>query len=74
MLILMSHKEIDRLKVLSAVVDGRLSAIDASREMGISPRQTFRLLKKFRTHGAEGLRSKKRGKPCPAPLLCATSC
>ena len=43
MLLLMSHKGISRLKVLATIVDSRLSSIYASREIVISPRQTFRL-------------------------------
>ena len=48
----MSERELQRIDVISQVMDGRLSVDAAAHVLAISPRQTFRLLKLFRNDGA----------------------
>src|SRR5216684_9300275 len=61
--ITMSRNELTRLRVLIDVADGRLSVADATGLIGVGRRQIYRLLDGFRAHGADGLISRKRGRP-----------
>src|ERR1035437_4588507 len=51
----MSLKERDRLDVMARVKRGELTVVEASGMLGLSERQTWRVWKSFRTHGAAGL-------------------
>lgn len=62
-LIVMNNKEIFRLKIMEKLDDGLLSQSKASKMLGISCRQTRRILKNYRQQGIKSLVSKKRGKP-----------
>ena len=59
----MSAKELDRLEVLSRVVERRLMARQAAEQLGLSLRQVERLCRALRADGAAGLVSRKRGRP-----------
>lgn len=59
----MSQKELKRSEILSKVTDKRMTIQTASIELGLSWRQTHRLVKAFRKGGAAALVSKSRGKP-----------
>jgi transposase len=61
--ITMSRKELGRLEALVALDAGRITAAQAARLIGVGERQVFRLLKAYRTRGAEGLVSRRRGRP-----------
>ena len=61
--ITMSRKELARLRVLIDVADGRLTVADATGLIGVGRRQIYRLLDAFRARGADGLLSRKRGRP-----------
>src|SRR6266851_1117854 len=61
--ITMSRKELSRLQILIGLADGRTRVDDAAALMGMGRRQVYRLLDAFRTHGADALVSKRRGKP-----------
>ena len=61
--ITMSRKELARLQVLIDVADRRVSIDDAAALIGVTRRQTYRLLDVFRERGAEGLVSVRRGRP-----------
>jgi hypothetical protein len=61
--ITMSRNELTRLRVLIDIADGRLSVADATGLIGVERRQIYRLLEAFRAHGADGVISRKRGKP-----------
>ena len=61
--ITMSCNELTRLRVLIDVADGRLSVEDATGLIGVGRRQIYRLLQAFRADGADGLISRKRGRP-----------
>ena len=60
-LLLMSHNEIERVNVLEQVLQGRLSQITASKQLGVSSRHVSRLFIKYKQGGASALISKKRG-------------
>jgi hypothetical protein len=68
-LITMSKKELGRLETLVDVDEGRITAAQAARLIGVGERQVFRLLRAYRARGAEGLVSRRRGRPsnrrCP---------
>jgi transposase len=57
----MSMCELDRLKVIEAVVEGRLMPWRAAQRLGLSRRQVERLANRYRGQGARGLVSRKRG-------------
>src|SRR5690625_4934853 len=59
----LSHKELDRLKVVSDITQGRLTQVEAAGQLGLSTRQVKRLVRRFRQEGAPGLASRHRGRP-----------
>jgi transposase len=58
----MSQKEADRLKIVSQIGVKGLTVEEGSELMGISPRQTYRILKKIKEEGTKGIIHKLRGK------------
>src|SRR4051812_29715170 len=60
---LMSDKELARLEVLRDLDQRRLTPVAAAQLLRLERRQVFRLLKVYRTEGAAGLVSKRRGRP-----------
>jgi hypothetical protein len=60
---LMSDGELARLEVLRDLDGGRLTAEAAAQLLQLERRQVYRLLKAYRTDGATGLVSKRRGRP-----------
>jgi hypothetical protein len=66
----MSMRELDRLKVIQAVVDGELRAGLAAERLGLCARQVRRLAQRYRIEGPVGLISRHRNRPsnrsCPA--------
>jgi hypothetical protein len=62
-LITMSKKELGRLETLVDLDEGRITAVQAAGLIGVGERQVFRLLKAYRMRGAEGLVSRRRGRP-----------
>jgi transposase len=61
--VLMSKAELSRVDTLARVEHGELSAAAAASLLGLSARQVFRLLARFRAEGAAGLASRRRGRP-----------
>jgi hypothetical protein len=59
---LMSDGELSRLEVLRDLDRKRLTTKVAAQLLGLERRQVFRLLKAYRTEGAPGLISKRRGR------------
>lgn len=57
----MSEKDLKRLEVLDRVKSGRFKQVSAARVLGISTRQTRRLLRRLELEGPKGLVSKKVG-------------
>ena len=58
----MSDGELSRLEVLRDMDQRRLTTEAAAQLLGLERRQVFRLLKAYRTEGATGLISKRRGR------------
>jgi transposase len=61
-LLTMSSKEADRLKIISQIETKALPIEEGSELMGISSRQTYRLLKRIKEEGTRGIIHKLRGK------------
>lgn len=59
--IIMSFREIDRLKILDSIVKGIISQREASKIMKLTPRHVRRILKKYKQYGAMGIVHKSRG-------------
>ena len=62
-LLAMSGTEFGRVGVLRDVDADRMTPADAASVLNLSERQVFRLLQLYRTQGAPGLVSRRRGKP-----------
>lgn len=63
MLLTMTDKELHRIRMIEDVIDRRLSGTQAARRLGITARHLYRLVKRYKTSGAEALLSERRGKP-----------
>lgn len=62
-LIVMSQKELHRLELIQRVRGRRLTVVAAAKLLGLSRSQVHRLLQAYDLAGADGLVSKKRGRP-----------
>lgn len=60
--ILMSERELQRIEVLSKVVEGRMTLVTAAHVLALSVRHLHRLLDHFIEDGAASLRHKSRGR------------
>ena len=60
--VIMSERELNRVEVLAQVDDSRLSVDNAANMLGLTRRQIFRLLKRYRKDGASVIRHKSRGR------------
>ena len=58
----MNNKERERIKVLSQIIERKITVADASEILGISERQGYRLLKRYRAQGDIGVIHKLRGR------------
>ena len=58
----MTVKEAERLSIMKQEESRKLKQREASGSLGLSLRQTQRLLRSYREEGAQGLISKRRGK------------
>src|SRR5260221_11153759 len=63
-MVVMSKRELNRLDVLARLGRDRLTARAAAELMAITPRQTYRLLRKYRDGGASAIANQRRG--CPS--------
>jgi transposase len=61
--ITMSMREIDRLKLIQAIVDGNLKPMWAAERLQMTTRQIRRLVSRYRIEGAAGLVSRHRNRP-----------
>ena len=70
--ITMTLRELDRLKILQAVVDGSLKPGRAAQRLNLTDRQVRRLVERLRNEGPAGTVSRHCGRPsnnrAPAPL------
>ncbi len=63
MLITMSGKELNSLKILQDVLERRLRQCDAAKLLNLTTRQVRRQLKRLEQSDPEGLIHQSRGKP-----------
>ncbi|SIO48259.1 Transposase [Burkholderia sp. GAS332] len=61
-LVTLNMRELDRLKMIQAVVDTGLKPGRAAQRLGLTVRQIERLVIRYRESGAAGLASHKRGR------------
>ncbi|VVP45426.1 ISNCY family transposase ISBcen27 [Pseudomonas fluorescens] len=61
--ITMSLRELDRIKVIESIIEGRLKPRAAALRLRVTSRQVHRLVQRYRQAGAPGLASQRRGKP-----------
>ena len=66
----MTMRELDRLKVIQAVVDRELRATLAAERLQMSARQIRRLADRYRLEGPIGLVSRHRDRPSNNRLEC----
>jgi transposase len=62
-MVLMSKRELNRIDVLARLDGGRLTTAAAADLMRLTPRQTHRLLKRYRNGGAASIANRRRGRP-----------
>ena len=62
-LITASMRELERVKVIEAVIEGRLRCFQAAERLDLCERQISRLCRRYEADGPAGLVSGKRGKP-----------
>ena len=62
-LIAMSERDLQRIEVLSRVVERRMTIVSAAHVLALSPRQVRRLLERLQSDGAAAIRHKARGRP-----------
>jgi transposase len=62
-MVVMSKRELNRLDVLARLDSDRLTAQAAAELMMITPRQTYRLLRRYRDGGASAIANQRRGRP-----------
>nr|WP_223217217.1 ISNCY family transposase [Rhizobium cauense] len=62
-LIAMSERDLQRIEVLSKIIDGRSTLVSAAHVLDLSTRQVRRLLDRIRTDGAASIRHQAIGRP-----------
>jgi len=67
----LTTKELKRLKVLEWIEGEQMTVVQAAEMLGISERQCWRLLARYRAEGAAGLVHRNRGRPSPQRLPAA---
>ena len=60
--VLMSERELQRVEVLAQIDDGRIDVQSGAHLLGLTRRQIFRLLKRYRADGAAAIRHRARGR------------
>ena len=58
----MRVKEAERLKVVGAVVEGKLSQVEAGKRLGVSYRQIKRIVSRIKKEGSKGIIHRGRGR------------
>ena len=62
-MVTMSQKELKRISVLEKVLSRALTQRSAGELLGLCERQIYRLVKRFKASGAQGIIHRSRGKP-----------
>jgi transposase len=58
----MSYREMERLKIITRIEQNDLTVVEGAEALGISDRQLYRILERYRTAGEAGLLHKLRGR------------
>ncbi|WOL41079.1 ISNCY family transposase [Pyramidobacter sp. YE332] len=58
----LSQKELDRIRIIGALVEGRMTNREAAEKLGLCQRQIIRIKKRFAAQGAAGLVHGNRGR------------
>lgn len=58
----MSERQLDRVEVLAQIGYGRIDVQSGAHLLGLTLRQIFRLLKRYRADGAAAIRHRARGR------------
>jgi len=58
----MSYREMERIKVITRIQQADLTVVEAAEALGISERQMYRILCRYRTDGEAGLVHRLRGR------------
>lgn len=61
--ITMAMRELDRLKLIEAVIDGNIRPGRAAERLGLTDRQVRRLVERVKAEGPAGIVSRRRGQP-----------
>ena len=67
----LTTKELKRLKVLAWIEGEQMTVLQAAEMLGVSERQCWRLLARYRAAGAAGLVHRNRGRPSAQRLPAA---
>ena len=59
--ITMSMKEMERLKMIVRIKEGKITVVEAAESLHLSERQMYRVLARYRTYGEAGLVHRLRG-------------
>jgi transposase len=59
----MSMRELDRLKIIQALINGGLKMRSAANRLGLTTRQVRRLVERYQAEGPAGLVSRRRDRP-----------
>lgn len=62
-IIMLSTKELRRLKIIQTVMDGKMTQTEAGKIIGLTARQIRRIVNQVKKHGDKGICHKSRGKP-----------
>ena len=66
--ITLNHTELDRVSIIRSIISRQLTQAQAAQRLQLSVRQVKRLTRAYRTCGAAGIASKRRGR-CPGNAL-----
>jgi len=58
----MSQREVDRLNIISQVLNKKITPVESASILNLSERQIFRLMRRVREEGSKGIIHKLRGK------------
>ncbi|MQP68685.1 ISNCY family transposase, partial [Niveispirillum sp. SYP-B3756] len=61
--LMMSDRDVRRVEVLAEIESGQLGVLDAAGILGLSERQVWRLLDRYRCDGGGGIVHRGRGRP-----------
>jgi DNA-binding transcriptional ArsR family regulator len=62
-MVVMNKRELNRLDILARLDGDRLTVRAAAELMTVTPRQVYRLLRRYREDGASAVANQRRGRP-----------